>query len=457
MSRVVVVGGGLAGWVTAVAAAEAGVEVVLLEKLDEPGGSTVLSGGFFALADTPAQRERGIHDDVQALERDLLEVGQHLNDYDLVHAYAAGQAEFIEWLIEHGLELREVELSSGQTVARSHPTDVASFVSGLVSAAEGLGVEVRYGTPATGLVTQDGAVVGVETPSGVVSADAVVIASGGFTRSEELLSRYAPEQARALRTGGEGNTGDGLHMAMAIGAGLRDMDCIKGTFGAHPWSRPDRDGILLVYYLGAVIVNARGERYVDESMSYKLLGDACLSQETPFSYVVFDQGVVDASPVGVALFDPRPLIDAGKVVSADSLEELAVRIDLPAATLRSEVDAYNEAANGRVPDRLGRSGLVSGSGALRVLDRAPYYAFPATSSVLATYCGLSVDSRARVLMASDGTHIPGLWACGEVIGGFHGAAYMTGSSLGKSAFFGIVAGRESAQYSKNRRARNEHA
>lgn len=105
------------------------------------------------------------------------------------------------------------------------------------------------------------------------------------------------------------------------------------------------------------------------------------------------------------------------------------------------MSAYNDVARGSARDPFGRTSLVGGAGQFVPREQPPFCAFPSTTVLLATYCGLTADARARVL---DGTSRPigGLWAVGEVVGGFHGAAYMTGSSLGKTAYLGIAAGRE---------------
>ena len=112
-------------------------------------------------------------------------------------------------------------------------------------------------------------------------------------------------------------------------------------------------------------------------------------------------------------------------------------------TLAATVARYNGYVDAGHDPEFGRKHLVHQHGALRKIETAPFYAYPSTAVVFGTYCGLRIDSKARVLRA-DGSAIEGLFAAGEVTGGFHGAAYMTGSALGKAIVFGRIAGREAA-------------
>jgi fumarate reductase flavoprotein subunit len=449
---VVVVGAGLAGYCAALSAAEAGSRVVLIEKLARDGGSSVLSGGFFALAGTPLQQRIGVTDTADLLFDDLRRVGDCQNDEALVRAYADGQGDLYDWLCAHGAEFRDPELSSGQSVPRSHQADIPALIGSLNAHARDTGlVSIVRGRRATRLLRapQGGAVIGVRTQTDTDNEEiygaAVVLATGGFSRSEELLGNFAPGQAAALRGGGEGNTGDGLLMAWKEGAGFRDMGQIKGTFGTHPRTGPDSHRILLAFYLGAIIVNRAGRRFVDESASYKLIGDACLLEPEHMAFQIFDQTVMDASPPGVDMFDLRPALQDRSLMRADTLVELAPRCGLDPAVLQQTLDEYNADVDAGEDQLFGRDGLCNHSGRMVRLDRPPYYAYPSTSMVLATYCGLTITPQAQVLDVFGAT-IPGFFAAGEITGGFHGSAYMTGSSLGKAALFGRIAGRNAAQH-----------
>lgn len=456
---VAVVGGGLAGHCAALAAIEAGATVVLLEKQPAAGGSTVLSGGFFALADTPLQRAAGIDDDAGRLLHDLSEVGGPDVRADLLAAYCDGQADLHDWLVSHGADFRAVELSAGQSVPRSHRCDPVALIERLAARlAEAPACTVLYDASVRRLVVDrvDGPVTGLLAdvsgmPVEVRARGGVVLASGGFSRSPEMVRSFAPGQAGALLVGGAGNVGDGLRMACKLGAGLRDMGEIRGTFGTHPSTGSDKHLILLAFYLGAVAINADGRRFVDESASYKQLGDACLQQPGRIAWQVFDQAVMRKSEPGVPLFDLAPSLESGLLLTADTLDELAAKCGLPAEALAATLARYNAGvAAGREPE-FGRDGLCHHAGQMLPIAEPPFYAYPSTTVVLATYCGLDVDADARVHDAF-GAPIEGLFAAGEIMGGFHGRSYMTGTSLGKAAFFGRVAGRNAGVRARRARA-----
>lgn len=448
---VIVLGAGLAGYCAVLSSVENGASVLLVEKRDQGGGSTVLSGGFMAFADTPLQRELGIADTPQLLLQDLRTVGgPHVED-SLLRTYAAEQSELYDWLVSKGLTFEAVELSAGQSAPRSHAIDPGLMISTLHSIVEpSPSVQIRTGTTAVCLIRSghSGPVVGVTLEESgrledVHARRGVVIATGGFSRSEELLHTFVPHQSKAMRVGGDGNVGDGMRMAWRLGADLRDMGEVKGTYGAHAYDCNNGQEILLMFYRGAVMVNRSGRRFVDESISYKLLGDACLEQEDAVSWQIFDKKIFDETVSSARLFDPLPALNRGLLVQAETLDALAEGCGIDPTGLSTTIASYNvDCGKGR--DReFGRDGLCHHVGALLAIDTPPFYAYPSTTAVLATYCGLRIDSDARVIDVYE-EPIDGLYAAGEVTGGFHGQAYMTGTSLGKSALFGRIAGRQAA-------------
>jgi fumarate reductase flavoprotein subunit len=440
---VIVLGAGLAGHCAALEAAAAGARVLLLESQAEAGGSSGISAGFFAFAGTPLQAQSGIDDGPQRLFEDLLVVGGGAAEPALLRAYAEGQLATHDWLVARGIRFTALEQGGGQSVPRAHRTDPVAMMARLGEAVAATPrITRRCGWRARALLRQQGRVAGVADEAGAaLRAAAVVLATGGFSLAEDLLARFAGAQAAALRVGGAGSQGDGLRMALECGAALRDMAHINGTFGAHPRSGGPRYEASLAFYRGAIIVNRAGQRFADESISYKLIGAACLGQPGAIGWQVFDQGVFEGGEAGVPLFDFARDLAEGRLLRGATLEELATLAGIDAAGLAATLAHYNAGiAAGRAP---GRDGLCNGTGSPPALDRAPFYAFPSQTALLATYCGLATDPAGAVLDAA-GAPIPGLFAAGEVTGGFHGAAYMTGSALGKAAFFGRAAGARAA-------------
>jgi fumarate reductase flavoprotein subunit len=444
-TQLLVIGGGLAGFAAALSAAEAGIDVLLVEKTAATGGSSAMSGGCLAFAGTDLQRERGIEDSSELLLRDLIDVGKGECDEALVRAYADHQLATYEWLKAHGVVFQPViETASGQSVPRVHNVDPADMVRQLELAALNTGkVEVLRNTRARRLLrSAGGRVIGVSAerdgqPLEIRAARGVILACGGFVHDRELIHRFASLYDNAVFIGGEGNQGDGLRMAWALGADVRDMVHIKGTFGKHPMDENNHHACLAVYK-GAIAVNQEGRRYVDESQSYKLLGDACMQQSYGVTYQILDRDIMESGDDRVRILDFERRLEEGLFVEADSLEQLAKLLELPVDEFLAEVASYNAAVGAGETPAFGRRHLVHQHGALRTIARPPFYAYPSTAAVFGTYCGVKVDAQMRVHDVF-GAPIDGLLAAGEMVGGLHGAAYMTGSALGKAAIFGRLA------------------
>lgn len=449
---VVVVGAGLAGYCAALEAAHAGAQVLVLEKQPEIGGSSLLSSGFIAFAGTECQKAAGVADDEARLYADLRRAGGEQNDERLLKVYVEQQLATYRWLNEIGIAFKTVELSAAQSVPRTHPVDPHALLHRIRELGEATGrVTTRPQAAASRLCTDAaGAVTGVIASLdgqavAICARRGVVLTTGGFSRDEELLRNFAPHQAGGVRYGGEGNTGDGLRMAWQLGAGFCDMGYIKGTFGFHPNAGKEkgRGWTKLPVYRGGIAVNQQGRRFVDESKSYKLLGDAVLQQPGAIAYQIFDADIMDGATDGVSPFDFRSARSRGLTFEADTLAGLATRLDIDPQELVATVDRYNADVTAGKDTAFGRGGLSMQYGSLRRLERPPFYAYPSTSGVIATYCGLTVDAETRVLNVF-GERIPRLYAAGEIMGGFHGVAYMTGSALGKCLIFGRIAGRTAA-------------
>jgi fumarate reductase flavoprotein subunit len=449
---VIVVGAGWAGHCAAIAALESGARTLLLEKTELYGGSSAMCGGSFAFAGTDIQLENGIKDSEDALLADLTETGGGLSKADILQAYVDKQLSTYYWLKDLGMRFDRVAISSNQSVPRNHSTDPVQALNLLHDKALS-SPRFRYlpNCGAKELITDaDGAVVGLRTDSGedIRAAGGVVLATGGFSRSEDLIARFAPFARSAKKMGGFGNTGDGLKMAWALGADMLDMGNVSPTFGAA-LVQPDADmqdpppRILQIMYKGAIVVNKIGKRFVNESVSYKKIGRECMSQPEQAGFQIFDRQVMSQSAPLPRNVNYKRALEAGLIYEAETIRDLALKLGVDADNLVNTVEAYNQACDNKTVDEFGRVSLSSGFGRPTKIDQGPYYGYPCVPGLTSTFCGLATDAQARVLTVF-GKTVPGLYAIGELMGGLHGENYMSGSSLGKGCIFGKLAGEDAA-------------
>jgi fumarate reductase flavoprotein subunit len=457
---VVVVGAGLAGYAAAIAAAEGGADVLLLEKTRKPGGSSLMSGGSFAFAGTRLQRENGVEDGSELLYKDLMESSGY-DDDTLIRVFVDHQLTTFEWLEGQGLTFANLSHSGGQSAPRSHGLDIKKGFARIQARADELGnVTVRSTSGVHVVNARAGRVTGVSLSADAqvsddpeISAGAVILATGGFSRSERLIRTFTPRLLHARRMGGEGNTGDGILMGMALGADLSDIGDVKATFGvsAELDSMPAASTLLNSLYRGGILLNSEARRFVDESISYKLISDYCLQQPQGLGIQIFDQKVMDQTIPGKLVNDYAGAREAGYLKEAQTLEELASKVGLQPAALVKAVEEYNEGVRqGSDPD-FGRSSLSAGYGERTLIDTQPYFAYWSVAGVTSTYGGLKVDAQMRVQHVLDAS-IEGLYAAGEIVGGFHGNSYVSGSSLSKSVIFGRIAGHNAATAALQSRA-----
>lgn len=434
---VVIIGTGAAGASAAARCAQLGLKVIVLEKLAVGGGSTVICNGGFAVSCTDVQERKGIKDSPELFEKELLTMGK-VNDPELVRTFVHATLPTYKWMRGLGVEVNDVTTGAGMSVPRQHMVRTPVMLEIFKEIVEKAGGEYLFKTPARRLiVNKDGRVVGVEAESRKKkmtfrAKKGVIIAAGGWARSEDLLRRFSPAAEKALKLGGVGNSGDGSKMAWALGADLLDVSYTKATYGFNPKTKTSA----FVMYNGAIMVNLRGERYADESRPYKELGDYTLAQPDGIGIQIYDAAIHEE-----AQKDPLARTDNlkknGELFTADSIEELAKAMGLPADKLAETVKAYNEGL-AKGADRFGRTSLSAGNGRPSPIVKAPFYGFRATAVLLSTYCGPKIDSEARVINIF-GEPIEGLWAAGEGTGGLHGAAYMSGTSVGKAVVFGKIA------------------
>jgi tricarballylate dehydrogenase len=334
-----------------------------------------------------------------------------------------------------------------------------------LAALQAQGGAVRYECAATGLLTTEGKVTGVRvrTPGGEeeLRGRAVVLACGGFEANAQMRRDHiGPDWVKAKVRGTPHNTGDGLTIAFALGArryGLYEgchatpMDLYMKDYGNLDIPHGDRKHYRKICYFLGLMLNAKGERFVDEgrdfrNYTYAQFGRAVLEQPGHFAWQIFDAKVDDLLYAEYRFHDAH-------YVEAETLAALLPRlegVDWKAA--RRTIEAFNAAVMEDVPfdptvkDGKGTRGLaLPKSNWAQRIDTPPFKAYPVTGGITFTYGGLKLGGDGEVLR-DDGSAIPGLYACGEMVGGVFFNGYPGGSGLTSGAVFGRIAGGGAARH-----------
>ena len=452
---VLVIGYGGAGATAALAAYEAGADVLVLEKREVGGGTTINSGGFIYAAATSIQEREGIDDTADGMYESWIATGGTMNDADVVRVAADESAESVEWLVGLGGEFPNPPYASGperklgrEPVGRSHQIRYGDYDQGvaffrvLADAVEDRGIDVLYGATAERLVIDDdGSVIGVRAQVDgqdeyIRAHRGVVLASGGFSHDEAMLATYTRHGHRSESLTPPGMTGDGQRMAFAIGAAGATMTALSRTPGFRP---PEMDRAVAGPMIG-IMVNLRGERYVDEYAFYDWRANHLAAQPEARAYAVFDERIREQqAPIAPTL--SRSLdeeVEAGLVLRADSLAELAEAMGVPADRLERTVERWNQHAEAEEDPDFERET------AFEPIEEGPFYAFEQVVTLYDTAGGARIDPEARVLNVF-GEPIGRLYAAGTVAGGAVGELYPgSGAALNVAVTFGRIAGRNAA-------------
>ena len=438
---VVIIGAGGAGMTAAINTAQAGKDVILLEKMPYAGGNTTKATGGMNAAETHYQAEQGIDDSVEQFVEDTMEGGHNINDKDLVTTLAENSAEAIDWLDSIGAPLPKVSFSGGATNARIHAPEDGSgvgayLVTSLLKKMDELDINVMYDTKATSLISKDGTVTGVKAESRdteyTINAKAVILATGGFGNNEDMIVQYRKDLKGTVTTSAPGITGDGIVMAEDVGADLVDIEQIQ----LHP-TVEQKTSMLITESVrgdGAILVNQDGKRFTDELLTRDVVSAAELEQPGSYAYIIFDQRLRDG------LKAIEKYVSTGITVQGDTIEELAEKIDVDPATLAETLKNWNKyVADQNDPD-FGRT-----TGMDQDLSQAPFYAIKIAPGIHHTMGGVHIDTDARVI-DKDGNPIPGLFAAGEVVGGVHGGNRLGGNAVADVVVFGKIASESAVEY-----------
>ncbi len=487
MTHVVVVGGGNAAFAAAVAARESGADVSLLERAPEPlrGGNSRFTAGAMRVVYDGVDDLKQLMPDLTATEiartdfgsyssadfyEDLGRVTRWRCDPTLAERLVEDSFPTLAWMRGHGMRFlplygrQSFEVDGRVRFWGGLTVEAWGGGPGLVDAwrdvALALGVRVHYECRAIGLELRSGHIDGVRVrqrrDESTIHADAVVLASGGFEANAAWRARYlGPGWDLARVRGTRFNTGDGIRMATDIGAATRGhwsgchavgWDMNAPEFGDLAVG----DGFQKHSYPFGILVNARGERFVDEgadfrNYTYARYGAEVLAQPGQFAWQVFD------AKVKHLLRDEYRIKQVTRVV-ADDLPTLVARMqNVDARGFLAMAAAFNAAVdistpfNPTVKDGRAALGLaVPKSNWASPLDTPPFEAYGITCGITFTFGGLAVDADAQVL-DEDGAPMPGLYAAGELVGGLFYHNYPGGTGLTSGAVFGRIAGKRAAQ------------
>ncbi len=488
---VIVVGGGNAAFCAALAAQEQGAKVLVLEAApeDEAGGNSRFTAGSIRVV------YNGV-DDIKTLIPDLTEkeieetdfgtytaekffddmalVTQNRANPDLVELLVTRSFDTLNWMREKGVRFIPIygrqafkidgkfKFWGGLTI--ESVGGGPGLVNMLTESAKKRGIEIRYRTRALSLIHTGDRVEGVRVRhdgrESEIHGKAVVLASGGFQANPEWRTRYlGPGWDLAKVRGTRFNTGDGIRMALEIGA----SPCGNWS-GCHAvqWEMNAPEfGDLAVgdqfqkhSYPFAMLVNATGKRFVDEgadfrNYTYAKYGRVVLEQPGQFAWQIFDQKVKSLQR------DEYRIRQITKV-TANTLEEFAAKLEgVNAAEFLKTVAEWNKAVrtdipfNPNVKDGRCTQGLaINKSNWANTLDTPPYEGYAVTCGITFTFGGLRVNTDCEVLN-TDYQPIRGLYAAGELVGGVFYFNYPGGSGLCSGAVFGKIAGTSAGRAKAN--------
>ncbi|MEM7562049.1 MAG: FAD-dependent tricarballylate dehydrogenase TcuA [Pseudomonadota bacterium] len=489
---VLIVGAGNAAMCAALAAQEQGARVAILERapIEESGGNSRFTAGAIRCVydgvedlrqlmpdltdDEVAKTDFGTYTEDQFFD-DMGRVTQYRCDPDLVETMIRSSKETLQWMRSKGVRFQPIwgrqafqvdgrfKFWGGLTVEAWGGGP--GLVESLGRACEKAGIPIFYDSKAVALLYEDDRVVGARVKHQgkmrQISARSVVLASGGFEANHEWRSRYlGPGWDLARVRGSRFNTGDGIRMALDIGAAAYGH-----WSGCHAvgWERnaPEfgdlsvGDGFQKHSYPFSIMLNADGKRFVDEgadfrNYTYAKYGAVILNQPGQFAWQVFDQKVTHLQR------DEYRIRQVTKV-TANTLEELVERLDdVNAEAALNTIHEFNQSVtrdiefNPNIKDGRRTQGLdIPKSNWANSLDEPPYEAYAVTCGVTFTFGGLRINTEGQVL-DTDLQPMEGLFAAGELVGGIFYHNYPGGSGLMAGAAFGRIAGRSAAGCDESR-------
>ncbi|HEX7855468.1 MAG TPA: FAD-dependent oxidoreductase [Sphingobium sp.] len=450
---VLIAGAGACGAAAALAAVDAGVMPLVIEREDRAGGSTGMSQGLFCAAGSQSQRDHGIEDDADIFFADIMAKARGQTDPVIARALADNSASTLEWLREsHDLPWEldtRFRASYGNSRQRIHGWPGHSgleMVQLFHRRMDDAGIDVLMETKLVDIfVDDDGRVTGaaLERVDGAiekVGCDALILACGGFGANRAMTDHYMPETKALRYNGHEGSHGEAIFIGERLGAALGDMGSYQGYA-----MLTDPQGISVpppVLIEGGVIVNRLGDRFTDESDDIAGMVHPLSGQPEGMGWVIYDAEIEGRCK---DIPELAQLMELNAQKASDSLDGLAALIGVdPVKLVAALFDVQQVAAKGG----------TDGFGRVWTNDRppqGPYRALKVTGALYHTQGGLQIDGQARVLR-SDGTAFPNLFAGGgsaRSVSGPSSWGYLPAMGLTTAIVLGRLAGQAAASLSTN--------
>lgn len=478
---VVVCGAGMAGLCAAVAAAEGGAKVVLLEK----GECTGFRGMEYGAIGSQIQQQSGININRDEVVNEIMRWGGYKADQRVVSLWADNSGATMDWIVDmgkkYGIKAKPVALDRqviNGSFFKYYPTIACEFIPNeeamaqkpelhfptqhalryiMENAVTDLGIDLKFKTPAVQLIRKDnGRVTGViaKKGSGYIkfnSNKGVILCTGDYANDPEMLKTYIPsaENIYGITYPNKNNTGDGHKMGLWVGAAMDEgphapMYFDQGLDGMPPGYKPVP--LTRQPWLG---VNMLGERFANEDLPYGYVSNSMLQQPKSMKWVVWDAkwpeevdrfGYIVCKEMKPPLHTPEEideLISKGVILSAQTIDELVKKMKVPADTFKETIARYNELAKMKKDLDFGKRPEC-----LTTIEKAPFYATRLAATLLVTLGGLQINDKLQVL-DNDRKVIPGLYAAGNTSGNFFYYDYpinVCGASHGKALTFGRLAG-----------------
>lgn len=439
---VLVVGSGISGMVAGITAAEKGSNVLIIEKQGMLGAgdsmniSTGITAGGSRLIKQLGIENATAKDYADFLVKQAATKKVPINEKN-VRTYAMRGGELVDWLMDLGVPFGRFQKDKWFHITKDGSAPGPHIVRALSKKIADDNINYRLNSQVVDLLMKDGKVVGATVKTGAgsykVNAKAVVMATGGFSASHELVKKRAPEWVGRPTTGAVSLTGDGILMAQKVGAQTVAMQEIKANYLCHPLTA--RDGVSLTAITPYnILINHEGKRFVDEGhASINFKSRAMMKQTGHEAYAIVDQTAMDNLKL------MRNYAAAGYFVKANTVEELASKLKVDQKAFIKTMKDYMAACQaGKDPEFNRRIQYP--------IAKAPFYAALVTPSMQSTYGGIKTDEKAQALNA-DNKPIAGLYAAGAT-SGHEAYANEVGFAAIIGLVYGKIAGENAAAYAK---------